>query len=124
MATYFSSMKQVFINSEEQAYQESVWQPPADIYRIERGWLVKLDLAGIRNEDIHLSIHEQRLVVQGLRRDWIVEAGQQYYSMEIAYNRFRRAIEFPASLEQARITTKYRDGMLLIWLEITSQEGL
>jgi HSP20 family protein len=42
--------------------------------------------------------------------------------MEIAYNRFKRVIELPTYLEQACITTKYRDGMLLIWLEIVSQE--
>jgi HSP20 family protein len=42
--------------------------------------------------------------------------------MEIAYNRFKRVIELPTYLEQAYITTKYRDGMLLIWLEIVSQE--
>ncbi|WP_240761598.1 Hsp20/alpha crystallin family protein [Nitrosococcus wardiae] len=115
---------QVLINSEDRAYPECIWQPPADIYRIEQGWLVKLDLAGVRSEDIHLSIQGQHLIIQGLRRDWIVEAGQQYYSMEIAYNRFKRVIEFPNHLEHARITTQYRDGMLLIWLKTAPQGGV
>jgi HSP20 family protein len=44
--------------------------------------------------------------------------------MEIAYNRFKRVIELPTSLEQAYITTKYRDGMLLIWLEVGPQREL
>lgn len=113
---------QVIINPEKQAYPESIWQPPADIYRIEHGWLVKLDLAGVSSKDIHLSVRGQHLIVQGLRRDWIIEAGQQYYSMEIAYNRFKRVIELPTYLEQACITTKYRDGMLLIWLEVSQEE--
>jgi HSP20 family protein len=124
MAIYFSRTMQVIINPEKQAYPESIWQPPADIYRIEHGWLVKLDLAGVSSEDIHLSVRGQHLIVQGLRRDWIIETGQQYYSMEIAYNRFKRVIELPTYLEQACITTKYRDGMLLIWLEIVSQGEL
>jgi HSP20 family protein len=109
---------QAFIISEKQAYQESLWQPPADIYRIDRGWLVKLDLAGVRREDIHLNVRGKHLIVEGLRRDWVLETGQQYYSMEIAYNRFKRLIELPTNLERARIATEYRDGMLLIWLEM------
>lgn len=113
-------MMRAFITSEKQAYQESLWQPPADIYRIARGWLVKLDLAGVRSEDIRLSVKGRRLTVQGLRRDWVIEAGQQYYSMEIAYNRFKRVIEFSTDLSRARIATEYRDGMLLIWLETES----
>ena len=109
---------QAFITSEKRAYQESLWQPPADIYRIERGWLIKLDLAGVRSEDIHLSVQGKHLIIEGVRRDWVLETGQQHYSMEIAYNRFRRLIELPANLEQTRIATQYRDGMLLIWLEL------
>lgn len=115
---------QVSLSSENGAYQESIWQPPADIYRIEQGWLIKLDLAGVRSEDIQLSVRGQHLIIQGLRRDWIVEAGQQYYSMEIAYNRFKRVIELPTPLEHARIATEYRDGMLLIWLETAPQGGV
>lgn len=111
-------MIQALITSEKQAYQENLWQPPADIYRIARGWLVKLDLAGVRGEDIHLSVKGRRLTIQGLRRDWVIETGQQYYSMEIAYNRFKRVIELSTDLAHTRITTKYRDGMLLIWLEM------
>lgn len=106
-----------FILSEKQAYRERVWQPPADIYRITRGWLIKLDLAGVRNEDIHLSTQGQRLLIQGVRKDWIIETEQQHYAMEITYNRFKRVLELPADLTQARLTTEYRDGMLLIWLE-------
>lgn len=109
-----------FIISEKQVYRERLWQPPADIYRIARGWLIKLDLAGVRREDIHLSAKGRHLIIQGLRRDWMLEAEQQHYSMEIAYNRFKRVIELPTDLTQACLATKYRDGMLLIWLETES----
>lgn len=121
---YLSRVMQILINSENGIYQKNIWQPSADIYRIEQGWLVKLDLAGVRSEDIHLSVRGQYLIIQGLRRDWIVETGQQYYSMEIAYNRFKRVIELPTHLEHSRITTEYRDGMLLIWLKTAPKGGL
>ena len=96
--------------------QEPRWRPPADIYRIRGGWLVKFDLAGVRPEDIRVSVCGRRLTVEGTRRDWQIDEGQQHYCMEISYSHFERSVELPAELEHARISTEYRDGMLLVRL--------
>lgn len=99
-------------------YQRSPWCPLADVYRCGYGWVVKLDLAGVRIEDVQMNVAGRRLTVQGLRRDWLCGEGHQCHSMEIAYNRFERAIEFPCDLEQVEITSEYDDGMLLIHLSL------
>ena len=99
-------------------YPRSPWCPLADVYRCGYGWVVKLDLAGVRIEDVEMSVAGGRLTVQGLRRDWLCGEGHQSYSMEIAYNRFERAIEFPCDLEQAEIRSEYHDGMLLIHIAL------
>jgi HSP20 family protein len=96
--------------------QETTWRPSADIYRIRGGWLVKFDLAGVRPEDIRVKVSGRRLTLEGTRRDWQIAEGQQHYCMEISYSHFERSVELPADLEQARISTEYRDGMLLVRL--------
>jgi len=96
------------------SYEESCWCPAADIYRGDRGWLIKFDLAGVRPQDIHLAVEGRRLVVRGVRRDLSVVEGQQAYSMEIAYNRFQRSIELPCDLMDVEIRSEYRDGMFLV----------
>jgi HSP20 family protein len=96
--------------------QELRWRPPADIYRIRGGWLVKFDLAGVRPEDICVSVCGRRLSVEGTRRDQQVDESQQHYRMEISYSHFERSVELPDELKQARISTEYRDGMLLVRL--------
>jgi HSP20 family protein len=96
--------------------QETSWRPPADVYRIRGGWLVKFDLAGVRREDIRVTACGRRLRVEGTRRDWQIDEGQQHYCMEISYSHFERSVELPAELEQARVSTEYRDGMLLVRL--------
>ncbi len=104
------------------AIQEVYWRPPADIYRRADQWLVKVDLAGVRPEDISLSVQGRTLTVRGCRRDWVAtEEGHCHYHMEIAYSCFERRLELPCNLETARITTESRDGMLLIRIHPETQ---
>lgn len=108
------------LQSHTKSTLRGAWCPSADVYRDRNGWLVKVDLAGVRNEDIQLSTTGRHLTIAGVRRDWSIQAGQQPYSMEIDYNRFERSVELPSNIENAQITTEYRDGMLLIRLQLES----
>ena len=96
--------------------KEACWRPPVDVYRAGAAWLVKFDLAGVRKEDIQVILDGKRLTVRGIRRDMTILDGQRAYSMEIAYNRFERTVEFPVHIESARFASDYRDGMFLLTL--------
>ena len=105
-----------FLRSDIPAYGQPVWHPAVDVYRAEHGWLVKVELAGVRAEDIQVRTAGRTLFVEGQRRDSVIREGHRSYSMEITYSRFERSIELPCDLEGARIDREYRDGMLLVHL--------
>jgi HSP20 family protein len=90
------------------------WQPSVDVYRTRNGWLLKFDLAGVRPEDVAVSMQGCRISVSGIRRDWTLEEGCTHYSMEISYNRFQRSIELPCDIQNARMNLEYRDGILMV----------
>jgi HSP20 family protein len=90
------------------------WQPALDVYRSPSGWLLKFDLAGVRPQDIELSLTGNLLIVRGVRRDCVHEHGFSHYRMEIAYSRFERRIELPDPLTNVTLATEYRDGMLIV----------
>lgn len=95
--------------------QQTRWQPAADIYRTSEGWLIKLDLAGVRKSEIEVHVRDRTLVVEGSRRDWaVVEGRRECYSLEIAYSHFERSFELPCDLSSAEIVSEYRDGMLFL----------
>jgi HSP20 family protein len=96
------------------AHPRAVWQPAADVYRCEQGWLVKFDLAGVRPEEIEIQARGAKLVVSGTRRDWCITSHQHAHSMEIAYSYFERSVELPEELSGAEIRSEYQDGMLLV----------
>lgn len=98
------------------ADNEATWQPCADIYRSAQGWLIKLDLAGVRREDVSIEISGTRLTVRGCRRDLLAGHDWNPYSMEIAYTRFERSLELGGGLQHAQIDVEMSDGMLLIYV--------
>jgi HSP20 family protein len=95
-----------------------VWQPRADVYRTREGWLVKLELAGVRPDEIRLNIEDHRLVVQGSRRDEHCRSAMGCHCLEIAYSQFQRVVELPGLCEAAEIATSYVDGMLLLRIKM------
>jgi HSP20 family protein len=95
------------------------WQPPADVYRTPDGWFLKFELAGVRAEDLELTVQGRTLWLQGTRRDHRPLRGADCYYLEITYSRFERALELPGLSEEAEISASYRDGMLLV--EITTE---
>jgi HSP20 family protein len=90
------------------------WRPAADIYRTSEGWLVKLELAGVSQDDIQVSVRGRTLTVRGRRRDSLISEGGEHLLLEISYSEFERQIELPCDLEQCEVKTESRDGMLLV----------
>lgn len=105
-----------------ESIQPLKWRPAVDIYRVSKGWLVKIELAGVRNEEVELELSGRFLTIRGRRCDSTLVEGCEFYSLEIHYSRFERSIELPCSLEQASTVTEYRDGMLLVHI-ITEASG-
>ena len=93
-----------------------LWYPSADIYQTADGWLVKVELAGVSAEEIEIDIQGNQLYIAGCRRDKTCAVGGSYHQMEITYSRFEKTLEFPASIDGAKLEHNYVDGLLLIYL--------
>jgi HSP20 family protein len=91
-----------------------LWNPDADVYRVNDAWVVKVDLAGICSDELEIEIRHKLLTIRGCRRDTHYREGFTYHQMEITYSRFEKTIEFPAPIEGAAIRQDYRDGFLII----------
>jgi HSP20 family protein len=110
-------MWSIYLTPERRAEPTNAWRPPVDVYRKGNDWLLKFDLAGVRPDDVRVRIGGSRVTVSGVRRDYVVEEGYHYHSMEITYNRFERTIELPGDLSNAEFSLEARDGLLLVKVE-------
>ena len=93
-----------------------LWCPAADVYRTTDGWIVKVDLAGIKPSDVEVTVDGDVLRVSGSRRDGTCGEGVSHYQLEITYSRFEKMIQFPRSIEHVQIERDYRDGLLTLRL--------
>lgn len=98
----------------EAAAAERRWVPALDAYRTPTGWLLKLELAGVRPGDVEVLVAGSSLFVTGVRRDTCPGDALTCLRLEIAYTPFERRIDLPADLSGAQIATDLRDGILTV----------
>lgn len=91
-----------------------LWNPAADVYRSDDGWLVKVDLAGVCGDDLELELSGSGLRIRGCRRDTFYREGFVYHQMEITYSQFEKTIQFPCEVETASLEHHFSDGFLVI----------
>ena len=117
MAKSINSHFQFLSNSKEAKPSGRLWYPAADVYETPDGWLVKVELAGVSPEDIHIDIQGNQLYLAGCRKDRTSAVGVTYQQMEITYSHFEKTLEFSSSIEGARIEHNFENGLLLIHLQ-------
>ena len=100
-----------------------LWCPAADVYRTKEGWIVKVDLAGVKPTDVDVIIDGDLLRISGSRRDGTCGEGVSHYQLEITYSRFEKMIRFPRSIEHASIERDYHDGLLILRLSEDQEQA-
>jgi HSP20 family protein len=100
-----------------------LWCPAADVYRSKDGWIVKVDLAGVKPADVEVIIDGDLLRISGSRRDGTCGEGISHYQLEITYSRFEKMIRFPRSIEHASIDQDYHDGLLILQLHEVPEQA-
>ena len=96
---------------------KGVWHPPVDVLEMEKEYVVVVDIAGIRQEDVHLSYESGLLTIQGIRREIDYGAKRHYHIMEIDFGPFERKIKLPKDVDRDKVNAVYKDGFLEIRLK-------
>jgi len=90
------------------------WEPPTDVYENDRGLVVQMEIAGMREEDFSISLGERLLVIAGVRRD--PEPKRTYHQMEIPYGEFRAEVYLPWAVDAEQVEAIYENGFLRVIL--------
>ncbi|MFA5027903.1 MAG: Hsp20/alpha crystallin family protein [Candidatus Methylomirabilota bacterium] len=95
---------------------ELTFRPLADVSESKDGFTVTVELPGMKQEDIVVSVEENVLSVKGERKRETETAEEGYSRIERVHGSFERQFAFPATADMERIHAAYRDGVLEIRL--------
>ena len=96
--------------------REEIWRPPTDVYETDEGVVVVMELAGVREEDIEVTLFNDILVVAGKRYDASRPERVRYHEVGIHFGRFRNEIFLPISVRPECVEARYENGFLSIRL--------
>jgi HSP20 family molecular chaperone IbpA len=100
------------------------WRPPTDIHETGAAILVKMELAGMREEDIEVTLYEDALVVSGTRQDDVDhESEMSYHEAQIRYGVFRAEILLPCPVLRDAVEARYENGFLRVTLPKHAEAG-
>jgi HSP20 family protein len=86
----------------------------SDAWETAHAVIVRIELPGLRREDIAVSIDRGNLRIRGERRSTGGARGRTYHLMERAFGRFERTISLPHNIDTKNADVTYQDGVLTV----------
>ena len=105
---FFSTQRPMFSLSERH------WNPPTDIYETEAEVVVKMEVAGVRKEELSVTVEGDLLSIRGKRDEPPAAKKRNYHLMEIHYGPFERVFRISDRLQVEKIKARYKEGFLLV----------
>ncbi len=113
---YFQEVSQAFSYLAVAGQGDEQWIPPMDVYETESDYVVRLEIPGVRKQDLRLGFRDNTLTVCGKRNSKDRETKVTYLRMEIEDGEFRREIPFPERIHRDAVQAHYQEGILKVVL--------
>jgi HSP20 family protein len=101
--------------NEEAELSVDVYQTPTDI-------IVQTMVAGVKPEDIELSISRDMITIRGAREESRTIDNDNYFTKELYWGKFSRTISLPAEVEPEEVEATERHGLLTVKIKKVDKE--
>lgn len=98
----------------KESSSETYWVPNTDVYVCDSGLVIKVEIAGMRREDLGLVIEGNKVKISGHRPDGSRSSKCKFLVMEINYGGFETVIELPPGYDLSQAKAAYQNGFLRI----------
>ena len=94
----------------------SGWTPALDLHEDKDNFVVKIEVPGMKKEDIEVTLHEGSLSISGERKGEEKFKDADAYRSERFFGHFQRTVTLPAPVAADKIKAQYKDGVLTVTL--------
>jgi len=96
--------------------EENEGQLLLDVYQDEKNIYIKSTIAGVKPEDIEISLHSDMLTIRGARRREQEIEEKDYFYQECYWGNFSRSIILPIEVKAEQISASLKGGVLTVIL--------
>jgi HSP20 family protein len=90
------------------------WIPNTDVYSTDTGIVIKVELPGMKSENLEITVEGSRLRIAGNRPDCCRDPKCSFLVMEISYGPFESVLELPSGYDLNQAKAIYVNGFLRI----------
>ena len=112
LASFFQS----FEPSGKEQLTAGNFVPPVDVYEDEQNLVLKLEVPGVNEGDINVSVENNTLTIQGERKFEKEEKEENFHRIERRYGSFLRTFKLPSTVDAEKVEASYEKGILKITL--------
>ena len=91
--------------------------PAVDVYENAEKVVLKLEIPGVKEEDVDIRVENQSLTVRGERKFETEEKEENFHRIERRYGSFFRSFTLPTSVDTENVQASYNAGILKLELK-------
>jgi HSP20 family protein len=94
----------------------SLWSPAVDVFERDSEYEVRMELPGVRKDDVKITIENNVLTIRGEKKQLSSEEEKGYRRIERAFGAFQRSFSLPTTVRAEKIEATVADGVLTVKL--------
>jgi HSP20 family protein len=99
----------------------AAWAPQIDVVEKDNRLITRIDLPGLKKEDVKVEVTDGHLAISGERKKEEEEKGEQFYRCEREYGSFYRAVPLPDGVKLEDVKATFADGVLEVSVPLAAR---
>lgn len=92
--------------------ESNTWTPRIEMFERDDRLVTRVDLPGMKKDDVSVEVTDGRLVLSGERKREIEAKKENVYRSEREYGHFYRAVPLPDGIKLEDVKAVFSDGVL------------
>jgi HSP20 family protein len=105
------------------AAEAATWFPEIDVFEKDNRLVTKIDLPGMKKEDVKVEVADGQLAISGERKTEAEEKKENVYRCEREYGSFYRAVPLPEGVKLEDVKATFSDGVLEVGIPLPAKPG-
>jgi len=93
-------------------FGDFAWVPALEVFEKEHKLFARLDLPGVKKEEVTVSVTDEGLTIEGERKFEEEEKKENWYRAERTYGKFVRVVPLPEGVKTSEVIATFENGVL------------